>query len=245
MTPPSNRVKPLPPWVILLGSALILLHFLAIGTLVLAASNGPWPTRFGESTGSGPFFAEKMNGLFSVYLQPLRLTHNYHYPSDHPLISAVYFEAQLKNANGVVFKTVRVPDNSANFWLRHRQSLLALGLGQDIPYQAPRSEAIPAPGKKATEVTYWEGEANSLKLVQKEEHLVPKDRPVFRPSEWSLLLGRSYQRYLSRHYDAAAVELIRHSKEPVLPAFMFGQGAPPGTFDEMLSSFGEYNRDKK
>jgi hypothetical protein len=243
MTPPS-KVKQLPPWAIRLGSALILLHFLAIGTLVLAASNGPWPTRFGESTGNGPFFAEKMNGLFSFYLQPLRLTHNYHYPSDHPLTSAVYFEAQLKNAKGVVFKTVKIPDDNANFWVRHRQSLLALGLGQDMPYQAPRSEAIPAPGKKAAEVTYWEGEANSLKLVQKEEHLVPKDRPVFRPSEWSLLLARSYQRYFSRRYDAAAVELIRHSKEPVMPAHMFVP-APPGTFDEMLSSFGEYSRDKK
>jgi hypothetical protein len=245
MTPqPRQSPKELPVWAIRLGSLVVGLHFLAIGTLVLSAESGPWATRFGDSPALGPSFARKINDACAFYLEPLRLTDN-HAAGNRLLASAVFFEARLKDAQGVVFDTVQFPGGGGNFWLRHRYKLLALGLGSDIPVQAPRGEVIAGPGKKMPTMTYWDNSDPKLwKLKTEDEHLVPKDRPVFRPSEWSLLLARSYQRYLSRQYNAAAVELVRHSKDQVMPGFMFGEGPPPGTFDELVCSFGEYRREK-
>jgi hypothetical protein len=243
-----NPPRELPRWAVALGSIVIGLHLLAVGMLVLSTSSGPWPTRFGESMADGPYFAIKLNRLFfSAYLEPLRLTHTYHYASDRPLVSAVWFEGKLKNANGDVFKTVKIPEESANFSVRHRQHLIAMFLGNDQPVQAPRAESISAPGQKMRQVSIWEGgEANTLRLIQKEEHLVPKDRPVMRPTDWSLILARSYQRYLNRRYKADAVELVRHSKEPVMPGLMFlprrpdgTLETPPETFSELISTYGE------
>ena len=72
------------------------------------------------------------------------------------------------------------------------------------------------------------------------EHLIPRDRPVFRPSEQSLLLARSYARYLCRTHGAATAELIRHTGEPITPAVMFTSGQPPAAaVNELISSFGE------
>jgi hypothetical protein len=240
--PQSN--KELPTWVIRVGSLVLGLHFLAVGAMVLAAESGPWATRFGDSPSLGPAFARKINDLSSPqYLERLRLTDN-HSAGNRLLASAVFFEARLKDAHGTVIRSVQFPGDGGNFWLRHRYNLLALGLGADVPVQAPRGEVIPAPGSKMPKITYWDNSDPKLwKLITMDEHLVPKDRPVFRPSEWSLLLARSYQRYLCRHFDAASVELIRHSKDQVMPAFLFGDGPPPGSLDELVCSFGEYRRE--
>jgi hypothetical protein len=245
MSQQARLPKALPAWALRVGSLVIGVHFLAVGTLILSGASGPWPTRFGESPALGPVFAGKFNEYLSpYYLEPLRLTNN-HSPGNRLLASAVYFVAQLKDANGVVVQTLKLPGDTGNPWLRHRYNLLALGLGSDIPVQAPRGEVIPAPGDKMPKMTYWDSSDPKLwKLKTVDEHLVPKDRPVMRPSEYSLLLARSYQRYLCRRYDVASVELIRHSKDQVMPGFMFGEGAPPGTFEELVCSFGEYHREK-
>ncbi len=246
MSPSSSRLaKPLPRAVVVIGSVLIGVHFLAIGAYVLAAPNGPWPTRFGDSTAEGPFFAVQLNDLFYPrYLQPLRLTHNYHFMGDHPLVSAVYFEAKVKDADGVVRKTVKFPQETSNLWLQHRYRLLALGLGNDQTVQPPRGEVIPAPGQHMQKIKIWDNTDPALwKLKDVPEHLIPKDHPVARPSEWSLVLAQSYRRFLLKKYNAAAVELVRHSKDQVMPGYMFMPEAPPGTFDELVCSFGEYRRE--
>jgi len=254
--------KELPIWAVRVGSLLIGVHFLAVGTLVLAAANGPWAVRFDdrvmESTASGPKFAEVINDVFApTYLEPLRLTHNYQYTPDRPLkvstwdagnrllISSVYFEALLKDAKGVLIRTIKFPGDTGNFWVRHRYKLLALGLGNDQPVQVSRAEVVQAPGKKMGKVAFWDASDQKLwKLTTEDEHMVPKDRPILQPSEWSLLLARAYQRYLLRQYDdAASVELIRHSKDPVLPDFMYLPNPPPNTFNELVCSFGEYRRE--
>ena len=245
MTPSSP--KPLPVGLARLGAALITLHFLAIGVVVLAAPSGTWPTRFGESMSPGPKFAEALNNniVAPAYAGPLRLNSNYHFASNRSLISAVYFEARLKDSEGTVTKTVKFPGDSGNFWRRHRYKLFALGLGSDIPVQPPGGEVIPAPGKQMEKMIIWDiTDPKMWRLKEVPEHLVPKDRPVMRPSEWSLLLAHSYARYFLRDSDVASVEIIRHSKDQVLPAFMYVPSPPPGAFDELVCSFGEERREK-
>jgi hypothetical protein len=89
----------------------------------------------------------------------------------------------------------------------------------------------------------WDFDAErTLRLRAVPEHLVPRDRPVFRPSSWSLLLARSYVRHLCRVNGASTAELVRHSREPILPALIFMPEPPAATFDELVSSFGELPR---
>jgi hypothetical protein len=240
--------RPLPPALIWAGSAVIAFHFFAILMLVLAAQSGPWATvHFGDTPAEGPMFAGKINAtLAPVYLQPLRMNHNYHFMSNRVAMPEIFFEARLKDEQGNV-TTLKFPDPGANWWIRHRQGLLAMGLGDDMPVQTPRSEVIPAPGQKMRTVMVWapvQGDSN-LRLQTMEEHLVPKDRPVFRPSPWALLLAHSYSRYLCRAHGAASVELIRHSKDQVIPAILFldEDKIPPDTYNELVCSFGEYRRE--
>ena len=131
-----------------LASMVVGLHFLAVVMLVLAAQSGPWTTRFGDSTAEGPLFAAKINNVMTpAYLQPLRMTHNYHFLSNRLTLSEVFFEARLKDDKGNV-TTLTFPEEGANSWMRQRENLLALGLGDDVPVQAPRGEVIPAPGRR-------------------------------------------------------------------------------------------------
>jgi hypothetical protein len=264
----------LPKALIWIGSAAIFLHFFAVIMLVLAAQSGPWATHFGDSPAEGPLLAKIVTegvsavtpetppdpsaplpvqmlrkGMRAWYLQPLHLAHDYHFVSNRLMISQVKFEARLKDDKGEV-TVLTFPDPGANSWIRHRQSLLALGLGDDMPVQPERGEVIPAPGQQMRTVTIWEpvkGEVKSgevgMRLRDVPVHLVPKDRPVMRPSEWSLLLARSYARFLCREHGAASVEIVRCSKNPVMPALMFVDPPPPGTFDELVCSFGEYRRE--
>jgi hypothetical protein len=236
----------LPAAVIWGGSLVLGVHFLALLMLVLSAQSGPWLMRFGDSLAEGPIFAARVNNVLTpYYLYPLRMTHNYHFLSNRLNLSEVYFEARLKDDKGTV-TTLKFPENTGNPWMRHRQKLLALGLGDDMPVLPPRGEVIPAPGQKMRTLTIWDFAKGPDTLVLREvpEHLVPKDRPVFRPSEWTLLLAHAYARYLCREHGAASVELVRHSKDPVLPAVMFLPEPPPDTFHELICSFGEYRREE-
>jgi hypothetical protein len=238
--------RPLPTALVWAGSLAIGAHFFAVLMLVLAARSGPWPTHFGESMAEGPLFAAKVSSVaLPAYLNPLRMPHDYHFQSNRLNLPEVFFEARLKDDQGHV-TTLRFPAETDNPWMRHRHTLLAQALGDDMPVQVPRGEFIAAPGQQPPEVTIWDGMPGQgpLTLRKTPLHLAPKDRPVFQPSAWSLLLARSYARHLCRAHGAASVELIRHSKDPVVPALMFLPEPPPGTFDELVCSFGEFRREE-
>ena len=74
---------------------------------------------------------------------------------------------------------------------------------------------------------------------------IPRDREMNRPTDLSLQLAKSYSRYLGHGTQAVTVELIRHSRRPLLPAFIrTREGPPPDAFEEMICSFGEYRLEK-
>ena len=63
---------------------------------MLAAQSGPWlvpPPFNGASMAEGPQFARSItqNVTSRLYLEPLHLTHNYHFAGDWPSEYAVYF----------------------------------------------------------------------------------------------------------------------------------------------------------
>jgi hypothetical protein len=243
--PRPDASPDLPPWLTALGSAAVAFHLAAVALLALAAPSGPWPTAFGASTTAGPQFARSVSAVTTpYYLGPLKLTHNYHFAGNRPAATAVYVEARLKDAEGRPVRTVRLPDEGANFWVRHREALLAQWLTDDQPVQPRMGEAIPAPNQAVPTVSIWDGggPGRALSLRAVPEHLVPRERPVYRPSDWSLLLARSYARHLCRRHGAASAELVRHTREPILPAVLFLPEPPSDAFDELISNFGELPR---
>jgi hypothetical protein len=236
---PTDR---LPRWLVLGGSTFIVFHLVAVVGAALAAPSGPWPTNMGSSMAEEPQFARVINEpTAKYYLRPLHMANNYHFASNRNDISTVKLEILLRDREGNLIQTLHIPDESANFWVRQRQSLLALGLGEDMPVQPPRGESIPAPGQKARTITIWDGTENErmLRLKEVPEHLVARDRPVYRPTEWSRVLARAYSRYLCRQYGAASAEVIRHSRDPILPAIMFSSEPMQIAFEELVCSFGE------
>jgi hypothetical protein len=83
----------------------------------------------------------------------------------------------------------------------------------------------------------------TLRLQKVSELDLAGNRPYMRPSEWSMILARSYIRYLCREHDAVSGELLRRHRNSIQPAVLF---TPPQTplspnpFEEQISSFGEY-----
>lgn len=243
----ANAPRPLPKPFIIIGSLFAVGHLLAIGMLALAAESGPWPTNFGFASKSiGPKFATGISDNITkpYYLMPLRMTHDYHFKSNMAVPFAAYFEVILKNERGDVIKKLTFPDEKANFWVRHRQSLLAQGLAQDQPLPPMQAtEMIAAPGKEAPKVEYWKQvDPNTLRLESAESRLVPRNQPLEMPTEWSKLLAQSYMRHMCSEHDAASVELVRHTREKVLPDYMFVNR--PDAFKELTSHFGEYHREE-
>jgi hypothetical protein len=212
--------------------------------LVLAVPSGPWPGSFGVGLAQAPPFAQTAgNYLTLYYLRPLKMTHTYHFVTSRPGSPGAFFEVLLKDERGNDLKKVRFPDPEATFWVRHRQELLARGLADDQPVEPRNSEAIPAPHQKVQTVDIWDGTGEwSLIIRSVPEHLLPRDRPVMRPSSWSRLLARSYVRHLCRQSGAASGELIRHTREPILPAVLTSDDLPPASFTDLVSNFGEMSR---
>jgi len=177
------------------------------------------------------------------YLRPLKMTHTYHFATNRPGVPGVFFEVNLKDDKGEVIKTVRIPDESANFWVRHRQMQLAQRLADDQPVEERRGEEIPAPNQAVKTMDIWDG-VGEMKLAIRTVpvHLVPRDRPVMRPSAWSVMLARSYVRHLCRKHGAASGELIRHTREALPPNLLTMDELPAGTFAELTSNFGEMKR---
>lgn len=231
----------LPPWLVRAAGVALAGHLLAVAALALAAPSGPWPTPFGRDTAAGPAFAEAVSEVTTGrYLAPLKLSHNYHFAGNRPGLPGVYFEVRLKDAAGKPLRPVRIPDPGANFWVRHRQALLAQALADDRPLSPPGGEVVAAPRQRMRTVPIWDRDADgTLRLRRVAEHLIPRDRTVYRPSEWSLVLANSYVRHLCRRHGASSGELIRHTREPILPAVLFLDEVPAGTFEGLISNFGE------
>lgn len=243
--PSSPHPLPLPTWLVVAGSLAVGVHLFILGVSVLAAPSGPWPTNYGLDTAPGPWFALSIDEVTRPnYLRPLKLTHNYHFLTNKSETPGVFFEVRLKGESGEVKETLRFPNQDANPWVRHRQALLAQHLLQDRPVQPPAGEVIPAPGQRVPKIQIWDmGKERALELRSVEEHRVPRDRPVSRPSDLSLTLARSYARHLCRTHGAASAEIIRHSKEPLSPVVLFQPDLPPGATDELVASFGDMPRE--
>lgn len=240
----------LPSWLAIPVTVVLTLHLLAIGVNALAAPSGPWITPMGPSMSEPPVFAGAINqALTEAYLKPIKMTHNYHFLSNRTATAEVRFEVKLKDARGHVIKTVKFPEEDVNPWVRHRQTLLALGLAQDEPVQPPQGEVIAAPGQKMPTLQIWdfaEDQNQTLVLKTIEQHQFPRNRPphipVMRPSPWSLLLAQSYMRHLCREHGAASAVLIRRTKDAIYPAYTLMDNPPPMALQELVVNFGEMQK---
>jgi hypothetical protein len=239
---------PLPRWLRVAINVVIAVHLLAILGVVLHAASGPWPTPFGNPYIAGPQFAAPLEDAAAPYLRATRMTHTYRFRADQLGRPAFYFEVKLRDERGQTMKTLRFPDPKANVWVRYRQQLLADGLGDDRNLPPPQGEVVPS--KKMPTQTIWEPEDKQMVLKTVEQHLLPRNRPVIlSPTEWSLMLAKSYARSLCRTHGAASAEIVRHKREPILPPTMLprnqaGEVQPPAElFEEMVASFGVHRRE--
>ncbi len=247
-TVPTNPPRPLPLWLKVAGSVFAVGHLLAIGLYALAASSGPWATPYGvNSPVDGPQFAAGVSSRITgpYYLQPLRLASNYHFASNRPAEYAVYFEIQLRNQFGES-TIIRIPEEKANYWVRHRQEILAQHLAQDFPVPQRGARKLPAlePTSETPTVDVWlrEGEFTLRfeSLDEDDKRLLSRD--LLQPSPKAKLLAESYTRYLARAHKAASARLIRHSRPKVTPTDVVVPR--PEVFTDLVSHFGEYRRDK-
>ena len=236
---PAGQV---PHWLIWVGSIAIVFHLGAIGLNTLAAESGPWPGGDGGEMVQPPLLAQRSSAVVSEYLIPLRQSFIYHrYANKIPAMPGVYLEVHLKDEAGNEIKTVRVPDDNANSWVRHRQEMLTVGFGNDQRVAPRQSEMIYAKGQEPPKVQIWRMEKGQLRLVQVEENKVPLNEPVYGPTEWMMLLARSYSRHLCAIYGAAKAEIIRHYQDPIRP-FVLTEDVPARAFNEIVCNFGEFPR---
>ena len=230
----------LPRWLVWLGSAAIVFHLGAVGVSMLAAQSGPWADNFGRPT-SPPLLAARIHEAFGAdYLKPIRMNLNYHVLANRlPATPGVYLEFRLKDETGSELATVRVPDENASPWRRHRQSLLSDIFAEDDQILPPQSEVIAAPGREVPTVQFWENEKGQLRLRTVDINQVPRDRPVSRPSRWMFLFARSYTRYLCHVHGAAKAEVFRHHQDAIRPSVLDAETIPAGAFQDVTSNFGE------
>jgi hypothetical protein len=245
MQPTSAPPNSLPSrWLVLVGSAVIVFHLLAVGFHVLAAMSGPWPSMMGPEPYAPPQFAHSAKAeIGEPYLRALRLTDDFHFPSNRPARYGVYCEVLLKDSVGAEIARARLPDPEANWWTRHRQELLVSALAVDAPVASPGSEVIAAPGQKVPELEMWEPAPDNprhLRLRSVPMHLVPRERMVVAPTPRAKALAQSYARHLCRVYGAASAEVVRYSKDPIPPLVLSGQDLPPGVLDAIESHLGEF-----
>jgi hypothetical protein len=251
--PRSPSGGALPRWLVLIGTAAVLYHLTAITLAILDMKSGPWPDGLAEA----PAFAHSLRGLSTVHGKYLRVAHSYDFPSNRPSdLPGVEFDVRLRDARGNVLQTLHFPDPQANFWVRQRQELLARNLAPDQPLEPPRAEILAAPGQKVPTLSLWAlpeefaasagnpvangfPEKVALHLQTVDVNNVPRNRQLMKPLDWALVLERSYARYLCRKYQAASAEVLRHTREPVAPAVLFGNEIPPNALEDLVASFGE------
>jgi hypothetical protein len=235
----SKAAHPARKPLIAVASLAILFHFGAVIVHALAAPSGPWPGLDGNGMADPPSFTRTLDKpLVQGYLKPLKLTHNYHFPSNRPIAPGVYLEVTLKDSKGESQKKISLPDPESNAWVRYQEGLFAQGLVPDQPIAPPQGEEIPAPQQQVRRVTIWDGE-QPLRLRRVDEHLVPRNRPVYGPTEWSLVLVHSYARYLCRKHGAASAEIVRHSRDAIPPTVLIASSPPPMAFSDLLASYGD------
>lgn len=242
--PPGTPGVSLPRWLIVLGSLVIVFHLGSVGVNALAAWSGPWADADGQTVGP-PLLANDLSAtLTPAYLKPVRLTHNYHFPSNRPGMPGVWLEFRLKDADNNDLGTVKVPGDDVNPWVRHRQSLLMQLMQNDQRVMPPMSEVIAAPGQEVPRVQYWDRDPadGRLKLKTVSINDVPRAQPVMGPSPFAFLMARSYARYLCRETGAAKVELFRHHQDPIRPFVLTDESITARAFDEVISNFGEFSK---
>ena len=148
----------LPRWLVLAGSAAIVLHLAAVVVPILDSPSGPWPTPTGRAIDDPPAFAHAVASLAEWHAAYLRISNNDHFifnrPGDAP---AARMEVRLKDAAGNVIQKIDVPDPQANPWVRHREELLVRALAPDLPVPSPGQEMLPPPGKPEATTTVWLG----------------------------------------------------------------------------------------
>jgi hypothetical protein len=188
-----------------------------------------------------PQFAVTVGDSVVPYLRALRLNHTYRFISNRPGLPDVRIEVHLTDAQGKK-QVLQFPDPKANYWVRYRQLMLARELAGDEPVMPQQGEKIPAPGRKVPRVKYWHGEGRKLAIREEPEDVVPKDRPVMRPSDWSLLLARACARHLCRAHGASSAELIRYTRVAVPPAILRGENPQPDAFEDLICNFGELSK---
>jgi hypothetical protein len=253
---PSASGGALPRWLIVGGSAAILFHLAAIIIPILDMPSGPWAKPMMPRERPEPEFAHAAGGLATLHADYPSIAHSYHFVSNRPGdIPGVELDVILRDEDGTLMKTLRFPDPDANPWLRHRQGILASALAPDLPVESPKSDVIPPPLENPV-VDVWalQGEEfpprpdvqppadnkAPLALRKVPKHLVPRYRNVWGPSEWSLVLVRSYARYLCRTHGADTAEFVRHTREPVSYSVLLGNGAPE--LDEIVASYGRMKK---
>jgi hypothetical protein len=256
---PPSTARPLPGWLVLGASLVIAFHLFALGIYVLAAPSGPWPAGMGVSMIQGPQFAFAINNFsfgkvgrqevkFFDYVRFLKMTHNYHYMANRPQMSGIRVQIKLRDADGEVIRTVQLPDPKANFWVQQRQLNMIRGLSDDQPVETMVGDEIPGINQKVPTVDIWDssgirgGNEWQLKITPTQKHLLPKDRPVMRPSAYARALAGSMGRYLCRQTGAASAEVFRISREPVAPMMLNMDDAPPESFNTLTSNFGEFSK---
>jgi hypothetical protein len=233
----------IPRWLVWLGSIAIAVHLAAVSVNTLAAPSGPWPSPEGGEIVRPPFLAANVNSVLIDYLRPIRLSANYHFLANRiPGNPGVYLEFRLKDENNKDVATVKLPDETANPWVRHRQALLTQQVSwEDQRVTPPQGEVIAAPGQEVPKTQYWDMDKGQLNLVTVDINQVPRNRPVSGPSDWSFLLGRAYARYLCRTSGAAKVELLRHHQDAIRPIVLI-EDVPANAFPEIISNFGEFSK---
>lgn len=237
----SQAAADVPRWLIIVGSVAIGFHLTAITVGALLGEGPPW-TMDGMPS-PPPQFALSLDNVTGSYRRATKFTHNYHFLSNRPEIG-IKFEVRLADKDGKELGTFQFPDKTANTWVHQRQLLLAQNLGNDPQVTPPQSEEIAAPNQGAQVEQIWEqGENRKLVIKSVPRHLVPRDHPVFQPSEWSMLVARSYVRYLCRLHGAASGEISRIHQDPIPPMVLSTDFQAGGVDDAMTSVFGEFKAD--
>ncbi|MBM3999363.1 MAG: hypothetical protein FJ297_07470 [Planctomycetes bacterium] len=242
MSSEGESVQEVPAWIAVSGTVCILGHFIAVIAVALAAPSGPWPSPAGGGMSTPPQFAYSLAGAYPVrYLHAVGMLNSYHFLLNRPALPGAAFEVRLKDASGNVTQVVTVPSAESGYLVGHREGILARALADDQPVEPPQGEVIAAPGQAVPSTRIWEMEGGELVLRDVAQHLIPRDRPVFRPSERSLLLARSFARYALRRHGGASAEVVRHTREAIPPAVLFLSSPPPPNAEGVLkSNFGEF-----
>lgn len=239
---PSPPAEPAarPRWLIALASAAIVFHLGAVLLGAIVAPSGPWPTPEGPGVAMPPPAAAALHeAATQPYLLAAGLTHNFHFASNRAGGPDAYLEVQLEDETGKRFKTVRVPDPKASPMVRYRQAQLIRWLVEDQPVPPPRGERIFPPGQLPPKVPIWDmKEPRQLALVEVPEPEVPRNRIVFRPTPWALVIIRSIARHTCRTHGAAAARVIRHSRDPISPEGLLEPQAIPPVVEELVSDYG-------